>query len=424
MRHSRVWLAAIALALPATASATDGHFLHGVGAINAAMGGAGVASPRSLLGTFYLNPAGLLAFDGTRMEFSFELFKPARTVESTVPGFGSGSTTSGSDFSTIPAMGVSLRLNERTAIGLGAVGIGGFGVDYPISLTNPILAPPPNGFGQVYSNYTFLKLNPSLARALSPKLWVGASLNVDYATLAVQPMPVAAPTSGYYPSAASASGAFGFGFQVGALYKASDRLWLGAAYTSNQWFDDFTWNSVDENPNTPPQNLPRTITFRLDAPAVAMAGVQVRPTDRLTLAGDVRYFFYESTKGFDESGFNADGSVKGFGWQNIMAAALGADLQVAPTFAVRAGYNYSGNPIPSAQSMFNVPAPAVVQHHATFGFGWQVTPALGVSGAYYHAFENSVSGPIYGASGPIAGSDVTSRLSEDSFLIQFTVTPR
>jgi len=32
------------------ASATDGHFLHGVGAINSAMGGAGIATPESLLG--------------------------------------------------------------------------------------------------------------------------------------------------------------------------------------------------------------------------------------------------------------------------------------------------------------------------------------------------------------------------------------
>ena len=50
------------------ARATDGHFLHGVGAVNNAMGGAGVAAPVSILGTFYLNPAGLIAFDGLRVD--------------------------------------------------------------------------------------------------------------------------------------------------------------------------------------------------------------------------------------------------------------------------------------------------------------------------------------------------------------------
>lgn len=57
------------------ASATDGHFLHGVGAINSAMGGAGISAPESLLGTFNLNPAGLMAFEGLRMEFSMEMFQ-------------------------------------------------------------------------------------------------------------------------------------------------------------------------------------------------------------------------------------------------------------------------------------------------------------------------------------------------------------
>ena len=62
------------------ALATDGHFLHGVGAVNSAMGGAGISAPESLLGTFNLNPAGLTAFDGVRMEFSMEMFQANRSV--------------------------------------------------------------------------------------------------------------------------------------------------------------------------------------------------------------------------------------------------------------------------------------------------------------------------------------------------------
>ncbi len=136
----RMGLATAFLLLSATAaSATDGHFLHGVGAVNAAMGGAGVAVSSSLLGTYYLNPAGLMGFDGTRVEFGFELFKADRTVSSDIPGFGSGSTTSKSDWVPVPAMGISKRLeNDKVVVGLGAVGIGGFGVDYAASTTNPI----------------------------------------------------------------------------------------------------------------------------------------------------------------------------------------------------------------------------------------------------------------------------------------------
>jgi long-chain fatty acid transport protein len=82
MKTSR-YFALVALAVtPGVASATDGHFLHGVGAINSAMGGVGVAGSSSLLGAFYVNPAGLRAFHGTATELGFELFKPDRTLSS------------------------------------------------------------------------------------------------------------------------------------------------------------------------------------------------------------------------------------------------------------------------------------------------------------------------------------------------------
>lgn len=418
----------LALAAASTASATDGHFLHGVGAVNSAMGGAGVATSNSLLGVYYLNPAGLMGFDGTRVEFGFELFKPDRTVASDLPGFASGSTTSKSEFVPVPAMGISRRLdNDRWAVGLGAVGIGGFGVDYPADPTNPILAPQPNGFGQVFSNYSLLKIAPTVAFAATPKLWLGGALNVNWASLAVQPMPVAPPAcSGpagpcFYPSAAATDGAFGFGFQLGARYNVNDLLSIGASYTSAQWFEDFEWNSTFANPNLPSFGSPTTISFGLDVPAVWAAGVGLTPLPGLTLAVDGRYLTYESTDGFAESGFNPDGSVAGFGWQNIFVLAAGGEYWFAEKFAVRAGYNYSQNPIPEEQSFFNVPAPAVVQSHLTLGAGIRLARRLQLDVGYYHAFANTVTGPFPSNFPVPPGSTVSNTLSENSFLIQFSV---
>jgi hypothetical protein len=42
-------------------------------------------------------------------------------------------------------------------------------------------------------------------------------------------------------------------------------------------------------------------------------------------------------------------------------------------------------------------------------------------GGYYHAFQNSITGALLNPSGPIPGTSVTSTLSENSFLVQFTV---
>ena len=76
----------ISMAWAPGASATDGHFLHGVGAINSAMGGVGVAGAKDdVLGALYHNPAGLMGLDGHHAAFSMELFKPDRTLTATAP---------------------------------------------------------------------------------------------------------------------------------------------------------------------------------------------------------------------------------------------------------------------------------------------------------------------------------------------------
>ena len=113
------------------ARATDGHFLHGVGAINSAMGGVGVAMPRDVLGAAFTNPAGLMAFsDGSRADFSFEMFKPTMSVSSAFPqqmGGFSGATDGVTEWTPIPALGWSTPVGDRTVIGLSGLGIGGIG---------------------------------------------------------------------------------------------------------------------------------------------------------------------------------------------------------------------------------------------------------------------------------------------------------
>lgn len=443
MRHVR-WAGLslgglLLLAAVDPAEATDGHFLHGVGAVNSAMGGAGVAGARSLLGAFYLNPAGLMGFDGTRFEFGFELFKPDRTVSSSAGPFGGG-TTSTSDFVPIPAMGFSTKLaNDRVVLGVGGLGIGGFGVDYPSSTTNPILAPRPFGFGQVYSNYQLLKITAAAAVAASDKLWLGAAVNFDWASLAVDPMPVAAPAvdpgpdgtlgtaddRAFFSRATAADGAFGAGFQLGAIYRPNDIVAVGAALTSKQYFQDFSFNSAFENPNLPSYGTPRTIKFGLDIPMVLAGGVALNPLPNLSLLGDFRYMFYEDANGFEVPStgpFRPDGSVAGFAWENIYAISLGGEYLMSDRLTLRAGYNYSQNPVPDDWAMINIPAPAIIQHHATLGLGVQATRRLEISAAYYRAFENSGTGPLLGPTGPVG--TVTNSLSEDSFLLQFSFTTR
>ena len=216
------------------------------------------------------------------------------------------------------------------------------------------------------------------------------------------------------------------GFTVGAVYKPAESVALGVSLKSPQWFNSFHWNSQY------PDGAPASFGFRLDYPLIAGAGAAWRPTERWLIGTDVKWINYSDTKGFDKKNFAATPSgpyVQGFGWQDIWTLGIGVQYKVVPRVPLRIGYNYGGNPIPANQQFFNVFAPAVVQHHLTAGLGVELGRGVEVDVAYYHAFQNSASGPFIsngGAGYPpinqaIPGTKVTNTLSEDSVSLEVAV---
>lgn len=411
--------------------ATDGHVLHGVGSINQSMGGAGIATSIDAIGSNHNNVSSISFLQRDSVELGAELFMPDRSMTGSTP-FASGTVDSKTREAVIPSFGVAYKIDDAWTFGFTAVGVGGFGVDYPANLPNPSgqfnpLAVPQQygGFGSIYSNYQFLQMTPSIAYRITPEFSIGLGYNLDYSTLAVDPWPAAPPNASGYPGGSHSATAWGQGFTVGATYKVLSNLALGFSFKSPQWFNDFSWNS--QYPNGDPARF----NFRLDYPLILGGGVKYTPLDDLILALDLRWINYSGTEGFHAKNFAPSPTgpyVKGFGWQDIFTVALGAQYKINSRFTVRAGYNYSDNPIPSNQQFFNVFAPAIVQHHLTVGGGFNFTPDLAINLAYYHAFENQASGPFIsnGAPGfpplnqPIPGTKVTNRLSENSVSAQLT----
>jgi long-chain fatty acid transport protein len=419
---------------PTISFPTDGHVLHGVGSINQSMGGAGIATSIDAVGSNYNNVSSLSFLERSSIELGAELFIPDRSLSGSAllptGGVASGTVDSKTREAVIPNFGLAYKFDEDWTFGFSAVGIGGFGVDYPANLPNPLgkfnpLALPQRygGFGAIDSNYQLLQMTPSVAYKITKDLSIGLGYNLDWASLSVDPWPATVPNESGYPSGSHAASAWGQGFTVGATYQALSKLALGVSFKSPQWFNDFSWNSQY------PNGMPANFGFRLDYPMIVGAGLSYKPIDDLTLATDLKWINYKDTAGFQASNFAPTPLgpyVRGFGWQDIWTLALGGQYKVTQRFAVRAGYNYSDNPIPSNQQFFNVFAPAIVQHHITAGLGFNVTPNLEINAAYYHAFQNSVSGPFISNGSPgyppinqaIPGTKVTNQLSENSFSTQ------
>jgi len=425
-------LPVLLLLLPVRLFATDGHFLHGAGPVNEAMGGADTGLCLDATGSIAWNPACPARFSGRRFEFHGTIFTPWRSLSSTVDAnaFGegmpgatlSGTTTSHRDMSFMPGFSfIYHRLGSANAYHVAMLAVSGFGVDYNgnTDFSNPILTPQaPNGFGfgRIRSNYMLVTVPVGISREVTERLSVGFSLVPSLSMLQVIPAPFAAPvtagsTMPYYLSAGNNAPAIGGGANAGVHYAAGP-VSIGISYRSPVMFRKFTWDRKDLSGTS------HTMNFRMNLPQVVSVGTGIAASKTTRVGVDLRWFNYANTTGFSKVGYNADGSVAGFGWNNIWAVGGGVQQQVASSTKVMLGYNYSGNPIPAKYTFFNTPAPAIVQHHLSGGIvhtmhSWDATVT------YYHAFQNSITGPWISGMGPIPGTSVTSSMSENSVTLGF-----
>jgi long-chain fatty acid transport protein len=412
--------------------ATDGHFLHGAGPVNEAMGGADTGICLDATGSIAWNPACTVSFTGRRFEFHGTIFTPWRSLSSTVdanafgPGMPaatlSGTTTSHRDMSLMPGFSfVYHRPGSPTAYHAAMLAVSGFGVDYNenTDFSNPILTPQaPNGFGfgRIRSNYMLVTVPVGFSRQLTERLSAGFSAVPALSMLQVIPAPFSAPVTGgstmpYYLSAGNNAPAVGAGFNAG-LHYAVRAVSFGVAYHSPIWFQRFNWNRKDLSGTS------HAMSFRMNLPQVVSTGVGIGVTKSTRIGVDARWFDYANTAGFNKVGYNADGSVAGFGWRNIWAVGGGVEQRVSNSTRVIAGYNHSGNPVPAEYTFFNTPAPAIVQHHVSGGIV-QAVNKWDVVITYYHAFKNSITGPWISGQGAIPGTSVTSSMSENSLTVGF-----
>lgn len=402
------------------------------------MGGADTGICLDATGSIAWNAACTTEFKGYRLEFHGTLFDPWRSLSSTVDAgaFGqmgpsttlSGTTVSKRDMSVMPGLAFIYHpQGSRNAYFIAMLAVSGFGVDYAenTNFSNPILTPQqPNGygFGRLRSNYMLLTIPFGIAHQYSGKLSAGLGLSVTPALSMLQtiPAPFSAPvTAGnngypYYLSAGNSAPAFGAGFQGGVHYKVNDILSVGADYRSPIWFSNFRWNRADLT------GVKHTMTFRMNLPQVISMGIGVTPSKATHIGFDVRWFNYANAAGFSKSGFLPSGAVAGFGWTNIWAFGGGVQQQVARSTKLIAGYNFAQNPVPASLTFFNTPAPAIVQHHLSGGIV-QSAGNWDVAISYYHAFENSITGPWYSPGmGAIPNTSVTSTMHENSLTIGFS----
>jgi long-chain fatty acid transport protein len=410
----------------------------GVGPINRSMGGAATAAPLDAAGALFWNPATISGLGRSEMVFGTELLIPRTTLTSRVgpntfgPGLPPGPLrgNNGGNDGVFPLPTFSLVYQPDQSpltYGIGFFELGGFGVNYPASRTNPILMPQVpfgRGVGPLFTQYQVYQVAPTVSVLLTDRLSLGFSANVDLGLLQVDPGLIGAPTllstplgpAPVYPAMTHGRTRWGGGFHIGAYYDTGADWHFGAAVKSPQWFETYTYNAVTA------QGGPSTPKFNLDFPLTASVGTSYTGFDRLLIATDLRFLDYRDTNGFRHSGFDSQGALRGLGWQNVFALAVGAQYQWTDTLSVRAGYTFSLDPVGNAVTASNIASPTIIQHSLALGASYDVSKSLKLSLAYVHYFQNSNTGPIVlPFVGPVPGSSVRTAATADSVILGASV---
>lgn len=338
-------LAAVGLAAPGAALATNGMIMEGYGPVATGMGGASMAYDN---GTAAManNPAtlGLMA-DGSRVDVMLGFVGPDLSVPQSPMGPLGASEA---DAFYMPAIGYA-RKQGKLAYGVGIYGQGGMGTEYA------------NGdMAQVSVGRVIFPV----AYAVNDRLNLGGSVDVVWAgmdlvaNLDMNPATKEIDFSDDSDFTGEAKG-YSLAAKLGFTYKLADRWTGGGVYQTAGNLPDLKDGSYKVK--------------GFDMPATVGLGLAWQANDQLLLAADVKDVLWGDS--MNTVTIYKDGAVAApfqQDWDDQIVVALGLSYRFSKALTGRVGYNFGENPIPD--DLVNYLWPAIMEDHYTAGFGYAFDP--------------------------------------------------
>ncbi len=429
------------LSLTPLTFATNGDNLIGIGPASRGMGGIGTGMPVGPIDSIFRNPAWLPYYNTKKFFVSFGgiLFMPNVKVSSKMlvddnplaPSRGmymgtQGRVKSDSDMFLVPEVGIVHKINEKLAVGIGAFGVSGMGVDF----RDKQLAEMPPGSGyytnalsKMHTTFQFMRLTPTIAYKVNEMVSIGAALHIAWGSLDVgAEMCAFGDTDGdMLPSPVrcwNASGGqsqdFGIGASVGIAINFGDFVYGGLYYQTPV---SMTYKNVfDSNGDGKYEDM------KLQQPQEFAVGIGVKPLENLKLGLDVRWIDWSGADGYGD-----------FDWEDQWVFGVGVEYKPIDKLALRAGWNYGKTPIrdksnldpmtpknsvPNLDAKFSdfqlywfnlVGFPAIAEHHLTLGFNWKIAPNFDIDFSYVYAFKSDVT-----ATAAMGAGEVSAKMYQHS----------
>jgi len=386
---TRTLCVAAVLAASRPVHATDGYFSNGYGIKSKGRAGVAIAQTDDAFGGAN-NPASV-AWVGERVDFGVDWFRPDRSASRSGPAAPfNGSVESTRENFFIPELAYARPIRDDLSLGIAVYGNGGMNTTYPAGQLN--FGPGASGLnllagpGRLGVNLAQVLIAPTLSWKFTANQSVGVAPIVAYQTFKAYGL-------GSFSDLSQDSGAltdvgndhaWGGGVRVGYLWNISKSVSVGAQYSSRVYserLDKYRGLFAGDG--------------SFDIPQSGGIGIAWQATPEVRLAADYKYIDYASIDAVGNPSSNpgrlGQTGGPGFGWRSINVFKAGVDWKVSDHWTLRSGYSFNQNPVRENDVTFNIVAPAVIQHHLTFG----ITYATGrheVTLAYLHAFRNSITG--------------------------------
>lgn len=419
MRRFFVWLAVgglTALSGVASALSAQGFSVNEHSSCATGRAGTAVADPCPDGSAIYYNPAGLASTAPGRWIISVggTFIAPSGGFTDAATGL---ETKLNNNVYPVPQLYIAHGISKDVSAGIGLFAPYGLTTDWPS-----------NGEGRFLGYKTVIRaiyVQPTLAAKLGEYLKLGAGFDLDFFHVQLRQRvdlstQLAAPNVTFgnlgipvgtdFADVNLHGNATGVGYHIGAIFAPSKRVSFGIRYMSRQKVkvDNGQADIVQVptgdtlapgNPLGLPAGTPvdalvagqftgagplqnQSAKTAIRMPEQFTGGVMVMPVDRLKLLADVSYQNWKVVEALDISFANLPAANIPENFQATTAWRFGAEYEVSPGTALRAGYLFHGAAEPTGSVTPNLPEGKRAEF--TVGFGTGLGSSLHLDAAYQY----------------------------------------
>ena len=398
------------------------------------MGGVGVAYPQDGMASAF-NPAGMGVLRKDQAVIGAELFFPDRAAYHDSDLLPANVTSEGNVY-LIPSMGGVMRLDRKMVIGMSVIGAG-MGTRYN--------QPPDTFFNfkgyadqQLGVDMKQMQMLPSLSYKINKNHTVGASLALGLQIFKASGLgafeELGFSSGGGNLTNNGMSTSYGMGVRIGWIGQfLKKKLTLGANVASKVYM-----TRLEKYQDLFAEG------GKFDIPANYAIGLAYKINKKTNVAFDIQRILYNEVPSVGNPGPNAvdltdfnplcpgvdtddcktGGALGlGFGWTNQTVYKIGIDHKYNKKLTLRTGWNYGKSPIQPNEILFNLIAPATVEHHITLGFTYSPRKSTDINVHYMHAFANTIKGPTAFPPDGLAviGSNAAAAMKQDAIGVSYGI---